>query len=783
MKGINQLNIIIDYTKKYMKKKYNYINFKNYKLNFKWILPVFIIIVILSFFGFRYIKILTYKNIYKTISELSNQTVTQLDQSIDEQKRFVETTVDSIDKGYFETEAEIFDNFSDDLEDYHFTRLAILDRNGNGITSDGFTVTDYPITDDFFDFDNVYLSENRKSIISDAQINIYSKAFYLDGQEKVLFATINTENYKEILLRRLYNGLGGTYLINNNGTVLIDSFDIIKENDINLYDFFIDKYNVTDDEKINTLNNMKENVKNGKAGTFDISLDEEKYFVNYQSIGINDWYVINIVPINAIASELNQFIAITFGVCVLINFIIVGISIYIDISNQMKNRKLYKSAYIDPVTLLGNENYFKEFSGIFLNSSKENKFVIIVDINKFKFINNLYGYDFCNKLLNIFGEKIKTGIPKNNITCRMHNDVFAVILEYDKDIKQILEKIYNDVSVLNIDNVIINLSISMGVYKIKKSDTDINKILDKAYIAHKQIKGTYSNYYYMFDEALENSLINEEKIEATMEEALKNKEFKVIYQPKFSTSDEKIVGAESLVRWYKNNSVIMPNDFIPIFEKNKFILKLDLYIFEQVCKDLAYWKEEFNANLKVSVNVSKEHFVDENFIEKYVEIVNKYNIDRKNLELEITESATIDKNIDVVKIANKIKSYGFSISLDDFGTGYSSLAMLQELPIDVIKIDKIFVDKADYKSDKNIINYMVLIAKQLNTEIVVEGVETKEQADFIKALHCDIIQGYYYSKPIEKEKIEEYFRIKQEKSGKSDKGTRTKGRSFCLKEN
>ncbi len=740
-----------------MKEKYNYINLKKYKLNLKWILPIIAIIAILSFIGVSYIKSLTYKNMYKTISELGKQTVAQLNLSIQEQKKFVETMVDSINRGYFSNEDEIFDNFADDLENYHFTRLAILDKNGNGITSDGHIVKDYPVTDDFFNFDDVYLSDNRKSTISDAQINIYSKAFYLNGQEKVLFATILTEDYKEILLRRLYNGLGGTYLINNDGIVLIDSFDLIKENNIDLYKFIVDRYNITDNEKQIKINQMRQDIQNKKDGTFDIALDKDTYFVHYENVGLNDWYVISIVPASAMANELNQFIAISFGVCILINFIVIGICVYIDISNQIKNRKLYKTAYVDPVTLLGNESYFKEYSKIFLSSAKQNKYIITVDINKFKVFNALYGYDFCNKLLSIFGEKIKTGIPTRNITCRMYSDVFAIIVEYDKDIKQVLEKIYNDTSMINVNNIKIHLNISIGVYKIKKSDTDINKILDKSYIARKQIKGTYNSYYYMFDDALEESLIQEENIENSMEDALKNKEFKIIYQPKFSTTDETVVGAESLVRWHKDNTVIMPNNFIPLFEKNKFILKLDLYIFEQVCKDLAYWKEKFNANLRVSVNVSKEHFVDENFIKEYVEISNKYNIDRSNLELEITESATVDKNIDVLKIVNKIKSYGFNISLDDFGTGYSSLAMLQELPIDVIKIDKIFVDKANLNSNKNMINYIVLIAKQLSTEIIVEGVETKEQADFIKKLHCDAIQGYYYSKPIDKDQMEKYF--------------------------
>ncbi len=197
--------------------------------------------------------------------------------------------------------------------------------------------------------------------------------------------------------------------------------------------------------------------------------------------------------------------------------------------------------------------------------------------------------------------------------------------------------------------------------------------------------------------------------------------------------------------------------FIPLFEKNKFIIKLDMYIFERVCKDIAEWREKFNAVPIVAVNVSKEHFVDEDFIDEYIEICKKYNIETDKIDLEITESATVDSNVDILKVLNKIKEKGFKVSIDDFGTGNSSLSMIQSMPIDVIKIDKIFVDKADLSSDNNIVNYIMFIAKRLKVKTIVEGVETKEQADFIKKIGGDIIQGYYYSKPLFKEDFEKYF--------------------------
>ena len=159
----------------------------------------------------------------------------------------------------------------------------------------------------------------------------------------------------------------------------------------------------------------------------------------------------------------------------------------------------------------------------------------------------------------------------------------------------------------------------------------------------------------------------------------------------------------------------------------------------------------------ISINVSKEHFTNENFIDEYARISDKYDIDRSHIDLEITESATIDENIDILNILNKIKEKGFVISIDDFGTGYSSLSMIQSMPLDILKIDKVFVDKADLTSDKNIINYIMLIAKRLGVKTIVEGVETKEQVEYIQKLKCDVIQGYYYSKPLAKSDFEDYF--------------------------
>lgn len=729
------------------------------KLPVFWIfLGLTIIIFVLSIFYVNLVKKLMYENVYHNITELSEQTAAQLQLTITNQQKFVELMVDAIEQGQFKSLSEIFELFESDLDVYHFTRFVILDEFGNGITSDGYEVLNYPNIEEFFKQDMVYLSENRPSTVSDKQVNIYSKTFNFNGKRMVLFATIHTEDYKEILLRRLFNGEGGTYLINNDGSVLIDSFDLIQENNINLYDFIRDRYHFSNQREVQKIRMMAQSIKQKQVGTFDIQCDKNIYFVHYEKVNVNDWYVVSVAPDTIIAKELTLFLGLSLGLCFLIHVIVVGTFIYIYLLNRQKNRKLYQAAYIDSVTSLGNEAYFKENGLLCLQRHEVDTYVITLDIDHFKSFNHLYDYAFCNQILKRVGEVIVDVLPSHHITSRISNDIFASMFCYKEDIRILLNELLSSLSTVVVDGVSLDLKVSIGVYKIC-GDTDINKVLDKAYNARFKIKGAYSGNYYIFDDVLEQEIMMEHEIESSMEAALKNQEFKVVYQPKILVQNEKVEGAESLVRWYKDGIVIPPSQFIPLFEKNKFIIQLDLYVFEQVCKDMAEWNKKYHFVPIISVNVSKEHFALENFIDEYIRIADQYCIDRSKIELEITESSMFDSDVDILKMLRDIKEKGFVVSMDDFGTGYSSLSMLQNIPIDIIKIDRTFIEKADLMSNQNIINYIVLIAMHLGVKTIVEGVETKEQVEFVKSLGCDIIQGYYYSKPISKEAFEEYFKL------------------------
>lgn len=423
-----------------------------------------------------------------------------------------------------------------------------------------------------------------------------------------------------------------------------------------------------------------------------------------------------------------------------------------------KRNRLLELAYIDPITGLGNYNAYLERTKEKLEMNGK-KTVIILDIDKFKTFNKKYGHMKGNELLKRVGEEIKHAIRKTDIVCRLANDVFGIFLVGEVDVENITGRLNNKISRINMGDIWYNLRISMGVYICDKDEKDVQSIIDKAIMAHDSIKGKYHVPYGIFTEEFEQKVIRESEIENMMEEAIKNKEFEVYYQPQISTKTEKMEGAEALVRWKKGENMISPGEFIPIFEKNYFIIKLDEYVFEKVCENIQEMKTQFKEIPKISVNISKESLVDRKFLEKYEKIMKKYDIIPKEIELEITERTTVNNDIDIRNMLNEIKEKGFSIAIDDFGTGYSSLNMLEMMPIDTLKIDKSFIDRINIKEEKtNFIEIIMFITKKLNLKTVAEGVESIEQVNYLKKWNCDLIQGYVYQKPLRFEEFKKYIK-------------------------
>lgn len=417
-------------------------------------------------------------------------------------------------------------------------------------------------------------------------------------------------------------------------------------------------------------------------------------------------------------------------------------------------KKLEKIAYIDEVT---GENTIEKFRQdcklLFAKYGHEYYSIVYFDVDRFKYINDTYGYRVGNDLLKYITKSTKDVLYDFETLARFSSDNFVFILKNQnkKEIIDTLERIIRNVQTYEIfKDSGLRIVLVFGIYSLPKEKIDFYSALDKANMARKSIKGSHRCSYAFYDENMHLKLIKEAKIVECMQSALENNEFKPYLQPKFDLTTGRIVGAEALARWCSPvKGVIPPSEFIPIFEKTGFITQVDFSIFEQVCKLLKYMLDNNFNVVPISVNLSRIHISQPNFVKKLSSIADKYNIPKNLLEIELTETVILENSEDLTKALNRLKAEGFIISMDDFGTGYSSLNLLKSLPFDVLKIDKSFFNAEKLTQREEIlIKDIVIMAHHLRMKVVCEGVETIKQAEVLKNIYCDIAQGYLYAKPM-----------------------------------
>lgn len=379
--------------------------------------------------------------------------------------------------------------------------------------------------------------------------------------------------------------------------------------------------------------------------------------------------------------------------------------------------------------------------------------LVTCDLEHFKDINDAVGHDNGDQVIIDFSSAIRRDLDTTERIGRVSADIFTMLVGFqsEESLKTRMDKwvdaFHWAIRPLNIQS---DVYVVAGVYPVKSGETYIPVMIDRANAARKLIKGTRDNGIRYYDHKLHQKLEHEKDLEKTMMPSLKNEDFVVYLQPKFRLSDREIVGAEALVRWeHPTKGFILPSDFIPLFEKNRFIVDLDFYVFDKVCALLRKWIDNGKPVVPVSVNFSRIHLLMPEFASKLTEIIKRYSVSPGLLEIELTESAFIDKKPDVLKIIRELKNYGFTISMDDFGSGYSSLNALKDMPIDVLKLDKgFFQNKTVSGKEKIILEGFVEIARKMDLYVVSEGVETEMQAEFLKEISCDFAQGYYFARPV-----------------------------------
>lgn len=413
----------------------------------------------------------------------------------------------------------------------------------------------------------------------------------------------------------------------------------------------------------------------------------------------------------------------------------------------------------DSITGLMNCDVFKEHATQLIKKNTGYKYAMIqFDIDRFKIINDSYGIDGGNKVLKMIANDLKAMLDKNELATRFYADVFCVLLHY-KNVDEITGFIENFNKQISSSIDSIKLDLLYGVYKIGE-DISVDYMIDRAAFARNSVKGNSIIQYTFFDNKMLEKVKKEKHIEDTMQSALDSGEFEAYLQPQYSVKNEKIVSAEALVRWNDpDGKLIPPGEYIDLFEKNNFITKLDVFIWKQVFKIIRKWINQGREPYQISINVSPVHFKNRTILDEIQGVIDEYDVPHNFIELEITESILLDDLSYAVDTIEKLHNLGFKIAMDDFGSGYSSLNILNKLSIDVLKLDREFLnDSSNSKKGKIVISDIISMAKDLNMEVICEGVETREQVDFLKTTECDKIQGYFYAKPMSLIKFEkEYY--------------------------
>lgn len=383
----------------------------------------------------------------------------------------------------------------------------------------------------------------------------------------------------------------------------------------------------------------------------------------------------------------------------------------------------------------------------FIDSVPEDRQIAFLqfDVEHFKLINDTYGSDFGDELLKFFNDSLSVICDDNRPFCRLTADVFMIITAFDSE-EELLEFIHLIESMLSGYNGI-DYRLIFGVAVVEDRTQHTRRCGDNATLARQSIKGNALNNIGFYNRTMKTKLQKQREIEEDMQNALINGEFVMYLQPKYSISTERIIGAEALARWiHPQKGMISPAEFVPIFEQNGFILKLDQQIWEQACRKIREWIDSGVTPVPISVNVSREYVKTFDVTAKVTELVKKYDIPSNLLEIEITESVESDGVDSEVK---KLKSAGFTMLMDDFGSGYSSLNMLKTTQFDVLKIDRSFLSEfMESERGRKIITHTISMSRDIGLNIIAEGVESLEQAKFLSSCGCDTAQGFYYSKPV-----------------------------------
>ncbi len=679
-----------------------------------------------------------------TVDEYLKQLSTVFENELEREQIAVETLAESITIFGYKPE-ETMAYIESIKDDYNFENIMIVYTDGRGVLSD---MSPIDISDrDYFKaalLGQKSFSEPYVSTFTGKRVSAVASPIYYDGEVSGVLAAEYSADYLNEILYSSLGGGGSAIVLNSSADVMYSTYDLDEE----LSSLSAVKFS----EDTVTIETIMSDIATGTPNNISFEVDGDSRVAAYLPLSYNDWTVMYMVNEDEVAQTAE---AISFRM--LIITLASMTSLFLMIRYILESRKksletIEHVAYYDELTGIRNLAKFKIDVAEILKKNKDQRYYVVkADVVNFKTINELYSYEVGNEVIKTLADAGRDLEEDTFIQARMSTDEFILFAreefftDLDATVAAYTEIFKSKLSVAEDHNFVFRF----GRCLVNPGDIDVDDLVNRATMAHShsKVQGTYALDY---DDHLKKHLIVVGDITNKMQRALDNNEFKVYLQPKNCVNTGEIVSAEALVRWIEpSGHMYFPNDFIPLFESNGFIIQLDRYMLEKVS---AFLKDRIDKGLKtvpVSVNFSRKNIQKESFVAEIKEIIDRYNIPSHLIEVELTETIMAEEESIFELLLAELEDAGFAVAIDDFGSGYSTLGMIRNLKVETLKLDKSFFlkDKEDERQ-KIVIDAIIQLAHNLGMETVAEGIETIDQLEFLKSVSCDIAQGYYFAKPM-----------------------------------
>ncbi len=647
--------------------------------------------------------------------------------------------------------SEYLENVSEEFES---ETVIVVDNKGVGITSNGelVDVKGSLYFEEAF-AGNIVTTDNYISPYTGKDVIAVAAPIYFDGAlDGVVAMEYGLEYFGSILGTEGEKG-GYSAILDEDGEIIISSSIDAQE---------LQHMGAAIFENGDSREDYEEVLASGQDGSFIFSLFGEKKFAEIRALDENNWYLVVMTPESIITETTGDISVYMTIVSVTIVILFLGFIVFILRSKSKHLKEVERIAYYDELTGLPNLVKFKqEIKEIMLNNPEVEFVIAKFDIVNFKAINELYDYETGNEVIKVVAKVGESVTSEYFVQSRIGADEFLIFgdidligkLEttsegYEAQFKEQIPFMKNHI-----------FSFRYGRYFIEKGELEADSIVSKVTMAHNFAKEHRECKLWDYDNSFKERAIRAAEISNKMERALEEEQFKVFLQPKYSIANQKINGAEALVRWIEpDGNMIFPDQFLPLFESNGYITTLDKYMFNKACLIINEWISKGLKPVVISVNMSRLNMRNPNLIEELEQIAEKNKTPKEFLEIELTENAFTETSEDIEHFLDDVHNAGFAISIDDFGAGHSSLGMLKNYNVDTLKLDRsFFVNSKEEKKGNVVIEGIISLAKGLGMKTVAEGIEEQEQVDFLNEIGCESVQGYVYARPMPYEELEAYL--------------------------